>query len=92
MRMAKKPRLPLQELIDRVWEKAAPVRGTDVRRPFANEIYPASCGNEGENSRDIEHLEPVHKDDAEDLPSLQPLQTEANQEIGDKRPVKPGCS
>ncbi len=91
--MARKPGPPSQDLINKVWEKADPIRGKnpDVRRrdPFGNEIFKPSYGKEGEKSWEIDHIKPVSKGGTDSPKNLQPLQTDANREKGDRYPFKP---
>lgn len=91
--MARKPGTPSQELIDKVWDKGSPIRGknSEVHRRDAlgNPIYKPSYGKEGEKSWEIDHKKPINKGGTDDLRNLQPLQTEANREKGDKYPFKP---
>lgn len=91
--MARKPGPPTKELVDKVWEKGAPIRGEnpDVRRrdPYGNPIYKPSFGKQGDQSWEIDHIKPTSKGGSDHLKNLQPLQTETNREKADKYPFKP---
>jgi 5-methylcytosine-specific restriction endonuclease McrA len=91
--MGRKPGPPSKELIDKVWDKGTPIRGKnpDVHRrdAFGNQIYKPSFGKEGEKSWEIDHKKPLSKDGTDDLRNLQPLQTDANREKGDRYPFNP---
>jgi hypothetical protein len=91
--MARKPGPPSKELIDKVWDKGAPIRGKnpDVERrdPYGNPILKPSFGKQGEKSWEIDHKKPVSKGGTDHLRNLQPVQTETNREKSDKYPFNP---
>ncbi len=78
-----------KELIERVWEKAKPIRGKDEdawrKDDEGNVIRHGSYGTEGEYGWEIDHKNPVSKGGTDNIRNLRPLYWEENREKSDKQ-------
>ncbi len=74
--------------VQEVWEKGKPIPGKDPalhrRDSEENVLYRYAYGKHGDMSWQVDHKVPVAKDGSDNLRNLQPLQSEANAEKGDK--------
>ena len=77
-----------KELKDAVWSKGKKVKGKNpnLHRKDAkgNEIYKPAYGKRGEKSWEIDHKKPKSKGGSHDIGNLQPLQSKANRDKGNK--------
>jgi 5-methylcytosine-specific restriction endonuclease McrA len=77
-----------KKLIEKVWDKAAPIRGKDPdawrRDAEGNKIRWGSYGTLGEYGWEIDHKRPVAEGGSDSLRNLQPLHWEENREKSDK--------
>ena len=82
-----------KEVVQKVWEKAKPVRSKSpdlYRRDAAgNLIYGPSYGKNSDMGWEVDHKKPTSKDGKDNLGNLQPLQSEENKEKGNEYPWKP---
>lgn len=76
-----------KKLIDKVWDKAKPVRGEDPKKvrqdPYGNKIRKAQFGKTGPQGWEADHIKPTSKGGSDALVNLQALQTKKNRELGD---------
>lgn len=79
--------MPTKEEIDKVWEKAKPVRGEDASKyrqdPYGNKICWDSFGKNTETGWEIDHIKPSARGGSDNLRNLQALKTSVNREKGD---------
>lgn len=84
--------MPSKEQIDKVWNKAKPIRGKNpvVWRcdPYGNVIRQPSFRTEGEYGWEIDHKKPKEKGGTDDPRNLQPLHWEENRKKSDQYPYK----
>ncbi len=77
-----------KKLIDEVWEKGRPIRGSNPdtwrRDPKGNVICKRSYGTQGEYGWEIDHKIPVAKGGSDNIRNLQPLHHEENREKSDR--------
>ncbi len=77
-----------KKVIEKVWEKATPIRGKDEdvwrRDSEGNKIRRGSYGTEGEYGWEVDHKNPVAKGGTDSMRNLQPLHWEENREKSDK--------
>lgn len=75
------------ELVDKVWERAQPIRGKDpnkVRKdPYGNQIKRDQYGNDGPQGWEIDHIKPANRGGSDHLRNLQAMQTGKNRQLGD---------
>jgi len=78
-----------KKVIEKVWEKATPIRGRDEdvwrRDSEGNKIRWGSYGTQGDYGWEIDHKNPVAKGGTDSLRNLQALHWEENREKSDKR-------
>ena len=76
-----------QEEIDKVWDKAKPIRGENPNRyrqdPYGNKIRKDSFGKNSEMGWEIDHIKPSAKGGTDNIRNLQALKTSVNREKGD---------
>jgi len=76
------------ERVQEVWDRGRPIPGKDPdlyrRDSMGNELYRNAYGKHGDMSWQVDHKVPVAKDGSDNLRNLQPLQSSANAEKGDK--------
>ena len=77
-----------QDRKDEVWNKGTKIRGKDPKfyrqDKLGNEMYYSSYGKNTPKGWQIDHSKPQSKGGTDHLNNLQPLQTKANQQKGDK--------
>ena len=77
-----------QDKKDQVWEKGQKVRGKnpDLYRKdkYGNEMYKPSYGKATEKGWEIDHSKPQSKGGTDHLNNLQPMNTSANRQKGNK--------
>ena len=74
--------------IDRVWDKAEPIRGIDAslmrvdaaRQPMLRSAY----GTSGVGSWEIDHIKPKSRNGSDYIRNLQPLNTHTNRSYGNR--------
>lgn len=76
------------ERVQEVWDKGRtiPRKDSDLYRrdSMDNELYRYAYGKHGDMSWQVDHKVPVAKGGSDNLRNLQPLQSDANAEKGDK--------
>ena len=79
--------MPTKDEIDKVWEKAKPIRGEDPDKyrqdPYGNKINRDSFGKNSEMGWEIDHIKPLARGGSDNLRNLQALKTSVNREQGD---------
>ena len=79
--------MPTKEEIDKVWEKARPIRGKDSDKyrqdPYGNKINRDSFGKNSGMGWEIDHIKPSSRGGSDNLRNLQALKTSVNREKGD---------
>ncbi len=74
--------------IDRVWGKAAPIRGIDAsvcRADAAHQpIFRNAYGTSGAGGWEIDHFKPKSKHGSDYIRNLQPLNTHSNRSYGNR--------
>lgn len=78
-----------QDKKDDVWDKGSKIRGKnpDLYRKdkFGNEMYKPSYGKSSDKGWEIDHSKSQSKGGTDHLNNLQPMNTTANRQKGDKR-------
>lgn len=76
-----------QKTMDKVWEKARPVRGLDPNEfrqdPYGNRIRKGEYGKVSREGWEIDHIKPESKGGSDHIRNLQALQTTKNRQLGD---------
>ena len=76
------------ERVQEVWDKGRPIphKNSDLYRrdSMGNELYRYAYGKHGDMSWQVDHKVPVAKGGSDNLRNLQPPQSDANAEKGDK--------
>ena len=79
--------MPTKDEIDKVWEKAKPIRGEDPNKyrqdPYGNKIHRDSFGKNSEMGWEIDHIKPSARGGSDNLRNLQALKTSVNREKAD---------
>jgi 5-methylcytosine-specific restriction endonuclease McrA len=74
--------------VQEVWNRGGKIPGKDPdlyrRDSKGNELYRHAYGKHGDQSWQVDHKVPVAKGGSDNLRNLQPLQSGANAEKGDK--------
>lgn len=77
-----------QDKKDQVWGKGQKIRGKDPdlyrRDKLGNEMYKPSYGKASEMGWEIDHGKPQSRGGTDHLNNLQPMNTTANRQKGDK--------
>lgn len=81
-----------QKSIDKVWEKAKPIRGQNPevyrKDEFGNKIRKPSYGTKGAYGWEFDHKKPLAKGGSDKQQNLRPLHWEENRAKSDKYPYK----
>ena len=75
------------ELKEKVWQRAKPVRGKDPKQvrqdPYGNQIRKDQYGKDSPQGWEVDHIKPVNRGGSDHLRNLQAMQTRKNRKLGD---------